>query len=308
MNSFSIYGSDNSNETTQTIPLDVPPPWANGASSIGSRGFAYSAGDSGYSGTDGWNISTSSGCRYSSTRSSLGSVYSDQASSRKLSLDSNCAGDPGCMIGAKTSSESSLHRRIMRNISTSFENKSSISDLIGYIGDNQPPGTPAIQGGSDSSLARIRRNSENAESRSNPEMTRKRTDGALSIPQQGHVNRGKRTRLGLAVCITLSEPMEDEMEQFCSEHIGLLESMLCRLRANTEKAYMDTKHLRANMIQAWLSTTRWLRDLFIAPRIACPIWLALSSSNDRHSKAVADNFMNDMDWLLSNADTKDTNL
>lgn len=68
------------------------------------------------------------------------------------------------------------------------------------------------------------------ESRSNPEMGRRQA------------NLRRRPKLGLAVCITMSESFEEEMELFCSEHIALLESMLSRLRASTERAYINHKY------------------------------------------------------------------
>lgn len=40
----------------------------------------------------------------------------------------------------------------------------------------------------------------------------------------------------------MSESFEEEMELFCSEHIALLESMLSRLRASTELAYINHKN------------------------------------------------------------------
>lgn len=40
----------------------------------------------------------------------------------------------------------------------------------------------------------------------------------------------------------MSESFEEEMELFCSEHIALLESMLSRLRASTERAYINHKY------------------------------------------------------------------
>uniref|UniRef100_A0A1B0CN31 UDENN FNIP1/2-type domain-containing protein n=1 Tax=Lutzomyia longipalpis TaxID=7200 RepID=A0A1B0CN31_LUTLO len=90
MNSVSLSFSlcvDNASDKSNRIssPLDVPTnPEDNRINGT------YSACDSGYSGTDPWNISVSSYCPMSSTRSSFGSVYSDQevSSLRKLSIDS----------------------------------------------------------------------------------------------------------------------------------------------------------------------------------------------------------------------------
>lgn len=62
------------------------------------------------------------------------------------------------------------------------------------------------------------------------------------------------------------------------------------------------------MLQAWLETQQWFSDLFTAPRIKCPIWLNITTSGNKYSKSVAEKFMKELCWLLTFADTKDTNL
>lgn len=310
--SVSVCVSDHLNalgDKTSTNPLDVPPP-SSQSSDAGDRSFAYS--DSGYSGTDPWNVSCSSYCPYSSTRSSLGSVYSEHEASRKFSTDSSIL-DVGPGNGG-----GNLQRRILRNISTSFENRKSVSDSIGFIGDsgNSQQSTT----GSEGYIARVRRSSEQVESRSNPEMFRKRgasgdtvngvgpSGNRLSNYGPGNRSSGKRAKLGLAVCITLSDAVENEMQLFCAEHIVLLESMLCRLRATAENAYINNKKFYQIMLHAWFSTTQWVVDLFTAPRLREPVWLALSSGYSTRPLHLAQSFMNELCWLLNCADTKDTNL
>lgn len=320
LNSFSlavsVCVSDNLNalDKCHTNPLDVPPP--SSESSDGDRSFAYS--DSGYSGTDPWNASCSSYCPYnSSTRSSFGSVYSDRGeSSRKFSTDSSIMDIAAATVQQR--SDGNLQRRIMRNVQTSFENRKSISDCIGYVSENiqrqqnnQQPNNQ-INGGSEGCVNRARRCSEQIESRSNPEMFRKRgTSGdALRSNPYGpgnHRASGKRSKLGLAVCITLSDSVEDDMQLFCSEHILLLESMLCRLRATAETAYNRKKFYQI-MLRAWLSTTEWIMDLFTAPRLNNPVWLTLSCGYLSNPAHLAQSFMNELCYLLNSADTKDTNL
>lgn len=138
-----------------------------------------------------------------------------------------------------------LHRRIFRNISTSFENNLSGSDLVGFFGDSvQQNGTTGI-------FANRRRYSDQTESRSNPEMIRTRKGSSKDAlrPPPPHFSSytprpkssARRSKIGLAICITFTESMEEEMQLFCSEHIALFESMLCRLRATAESAYINQK-------------------------------------------------------------------
>lgn len=278
----------------RTNPLDVPP----SDNIIDGRCMAYSAGDSGYGGNDVWNT-----CPYSSTRSSFGSMYSEHESIRKLSIDSSVAGDcvlsnSGCNGNSNSNnkiSDSSLQRRILRNISTSFETRGSMSDYIGYIGDNCSQNQTS---GSDSCVSRYRRNSETVENRSVPEMIRRKNENGRTI--------NRRAKLGLAVCITLTESVENEMESFLSEHITLLESILCRLRNIAENAYINRQNFIQIMLKAWHSTSVWIADLFSAPRLQNPVWLTMSCGSS--TDGLANNFMTELCWLLTCADTKDTNL
>ncbi|KAG4077195.1 hypothetical protein HA402_016182 [Bradysia odoriphaga] len=283
-------------EKYHTNPLDVP----HSETSDSGPSFAYS--DSGYGG-DGWNVSCSSYCPYSSTRSSLTSMYSDRGeNSRKFSVDSS-------MVDSSTGrSSGNLQRRILRNVSTSFENRKSVSDCIGFIGDNSSQQT--TQGGSEGYIVKARRSSEQVESRSNPEMMRRK--GASGDMFRNHHSSVRstlrRAKIGLAVCITMSESVEKEMQLFCSEHIALLESMMCRLRAAAENAWINSKRNgQVMLLHAWFSATEWITDLFTAPRLIEPIWLALSCGYSNDPSSLAHSFMNELCWLLNSADTKDTN-
>lgn len=300
--SVSVCVSDNLNNLTdKSRPLDVPP-----HQSIASidRSTAYSNGDSGYSSNGLWNIANDP---VSSTRSSFASMYSDQESIRKLSIDST-TGEERIYQNRKLG-DNNVHRRILKNLSTSFENQSSMSDFIGFINDNYYLGP-------DSYVSR-RRNSEAGENRNNSEILRKtnvsNNDTHVyynSCPgtQVSSKLGARRAKLGLAVCITFNESIENEMQTFCSEHIALLESMLCRLRTIAENAYINRQNFHQIMIRGWLSTTMWITDLFTAPRLSNPIWLTLSCGNSKSPDSLAHNFMSDLCWLLNCADTKDTNL
>ncbi|XP_017059973.1 uncharacterized protein LOC108100525 isoform X1 [Drosophila ficusphila] len=319
MNSFSMpFSVSVGRQMSLTPPLDVPAAPADQHSlsihSVDSSGPRYSstystATDSGYSasgsgsaaGGDQWSY------QYSSTRSSLGSVLSDQSDAmRKLSMDSACyTGSSPYLDGF--ASDGCLQRRISRNLRTSFENEHSKNDFIGFLSDNYALGGQAgasggaggAGGGSEGggmAPPQYRRASYSAnETRSNPEMGRRQA------------NLRRRAKLGLAVCISMSESFEEEMELFCSEHIALLESMLSRLRASTEHAYINHKNFLQIMFQAWQDTQQWFSDLFTAPRIKTPVWLSITTSGSKYSKTVAERFIKELCDLLSFADTKDSN-
>ncbi|KAH8268744.1 hypothetical protein KR018_000575, partial [Drosophila ironensis] len=334
MNSFSMpFSVSVGRQMSLTPPLDVPAAPADQQAlsihSMESSGPRFSstystATDSGYSasgsgsgaGGDQWSY------QYSSARSSLGSVLSDQSDAmRKLSVDSACyTGSSPYLDGF--ASDGCLQRRISRNLRTSFENEHSKNDFIGFLSDNYamaPAAGVAASGGSEGggmAPPHYRRASYCAnESRSNPEMSRRQA------------NLRRRAKLGLAVCISMSESFEEEMELFCSEHIALLESMLSRLRACTEHAYINHKNflqviiiissgffndsLTGNslqiMFQAWQDTQQWFSDLFTAPRIKTPVWLSITTSGSKYSKNVAERFIKELCDLLSFADTKDSN-
>lgn len=259
MNSFSMpFSVSVGRHMSLTPPLDVPTAPDQQSLSIADSGPRFSstysnATDSGYSASasgsgSGTGGAYSSGDQWSyqySTRSSFGSVLSDQSEAmRKLSLDDWAfyASSPHL---DEFASDGCLQRRISRNLRTSFEYEHSKNDFIGFFSDNYtgnsaPPnggnttGAGAAAGGSEGggmAPPQYRRASYCAnESRSNPEMGRRQA------------NLRRRPKLGLAVCITMSESFEEEMELFCSEHIALLESMLSRLRASTEHAYINHKN------------------------------------------------------------------
>lgn len=231
--------NDPKQTASSTTPLDVP-------SSLDRSSYAFSGCDSGYSGTDVWTAMSSPSCEFQSDRNSVLSMFSTDpsiVSSRKLSVDSAILVD-AAMNGR--SSDGCLQRRILRNMSTSFENNLSRNDFIGYFGESQENRSSASIPSS-----MVRRHSEHIESRSNPEMVRRRKNGGKeslkppSIHFSSYTPRAKasqrRSKIGLAVCIRFSESAEEEMQLFCSEHIALLESMLCRLRAAAETAYLNQK-------------------------------------------------------------------
>ena len=234
LNSFSCASdsvqSINNNErllmaSRGTIPLDVP---TLSLDNDDMKFFSHSMGDSsGYNSAEPWLTGR---YPYSSARSSLASIYSDIDNTRKLSIDSISMQDaPICEYGR-------FNRRIMKNLSTSFENVSTIDENVASIIENNyytVTGATNMTGMSDGCVSKLRRNSEVMEPK------RKTVSGDGISGTGPHRVSSRRPRLGIAVCITLSSCVEEDMLCFCSEHMALLESMLYRLRATAENAYIS---------------------------------------------------------------------
>jgi folliculin-interacting protein 2 len=177
----------------------------------------------------------------SSARSSLASIFSDVGSQggRKMSFES--ASDFNSENGR-------FNRRILKNLSTSFENVSSIDENQSMSTSNFPENpyytvtgaSDNVNGLSDGCILKLRRNSEIF-------VRRKTTSGdALSFyPSPSH-NRSKRPRLAIAVSITLNDC--SEQESFCSEHMVLLESMLHRVKFAAEQAYIHRQKNLFNLV------------------------------------------------------------
>jgi folliculin-interacting protein 2 len=225
LNSFSVSDSAQ-NISARTNPLDMPT-----ALSLDNDDFKFISqsmgdGSSGYNSSEPWQQ------RFSSARSSLASIYSDiESSSRKMSIESS-SDFSNCEFGR-------FNRRIMKNLSTSFENVSTITENMSNIIENNyytVTGASNINGLSDGCVSKLRRNSEIVD-------RRKAVSGdAISSNSSTLHHRTRRPRLAIAVCITMSECMEQEMQCFCSEHMALLESMLYRLRASSENAYINRQN------------------------------------------------------------------
>uniref|UniRef100_A0A182ML28 UDENN FNIP1/2-type domain-containing protein n=1 Tax=Anopheles culicifacies TaxID=139723 RepID=A0A182ML28_9DIPT len=277
--------------------------------------------DSGYGGTDPWGLSGSGSSRHpasSSHRSSLSSIYSDFDYIRRMSTDNfsmDIPPPPNCVSLEDCHSYGSFHRRVSKNLSTSFENRHTIADHVGHLdelgqmmtGSGVGQHTTSNAAASDGCVVtRNRRNSEAMELN-----RRKAYSGELLSTTTNYQGKApsKKQRLGVAVCIRLNDVMLQDTDTFCSEHMTVFESILCRVRVAVEKAYIRWRLFLQIMLGAWHSTQQWLNDLFTAPRLNNPVWLTLSSSTltDRNLSSLASTFMNDLCSLLTSADTKDTN-
>ncbi|CRK96354.1 CLUMA_CG009771, isoform A [Clunio marinus] len=288
-NSLNSFSDSAQNISLRTNPLDVPTTLS--LDNDDFRFISQSMGD----GSSGYNSSEPYQNRYSSARSSLASIYSDIDNlSRKMSIDSS-SDFASCEYGR-------FNRRIMKNLSTSFENVSTITENLSIIDNNYYTVTGASNfvGVSDGCVSKLRRNSEVVDRR------KTNSGDALSSNSSTLHHRTKRPRLAIAVCITMTECMEQEMQCFCAEHMALLESMLYRLRSSIESAYINRQNFVPLMIKTWHNASQWLVDLFSAPRLTSPMWLILSTSV-KSPTVLVNTFIQDLMSLINTADTKDSN-
>lgn len=102
------------------------------------------------------------------------------------------------------------------------------------------------------------------------------------------------------------------MKMFFSEHVGLFESLLNRVRSIVEYALVERQSVNNAMFRAWKLARQYIQDLLTAPRIIYPIWLTLSSAEINPAQythqSLANAFISELCGLLSSADTKDSNL
>ncbi|XP_052862628.1 uncharacterized protein LOC128269259 [Anopheles cruzii] len=285
------------------------------------RHSSHSGVDSGYGGTDPWVHSSGASYRHptsSSHRSSLSSIYSDFDCIRRMSADNfsmDIPPPPNCVSLGDCQSYGSFHRRVAKNLSTSFENRHTIADHVGHLDELGPmlamaasaaAGQTNVTASDGCVVTRNRRNSETIEL-----ARRKAISGDFLSTATNYQGKApsKKQRLGVAVCIKLNDAMLQDTDTFCSEHMTVFETILCRVRVAVEKAYIRWKLFLQIMLGAWHCAQQWLGDLFTAPRLSNPVWLTLSSSalTDRNLATVAGTFMSDLCSLLSLADTKDTN-
>lgn len=287
-------------------PLDVPEEHSGSAEVRGSTG------DSGYSGTDPWTATSTTSSRVSN-RSSLASVFSDidisHHNARKHSIDSMAGGGGGGITEACMTSSSSgnIQRRISRHLSTSMENRLTYPDLVGQLGEYYM--SCHNVNASELSVPRLRRNSEIVppERGTAPDVRkRKAVSGDVLMPGSRR-SSARRPRLGIAVMFMLNKGSMKEMKLFCSEHMLMLEGMINRLRMAVEMAYISRQKFLHIMLGAFHETSSWLCDLFTAPRIKFPIWISLSTGFVHNAVQLAAQFMKDLNMLMNQLDTKETN-
>ncbi|XP_058458513.1 folliculin-interacting protein 2 [Malaya genurostris] len=326
LRSFTVTSStstqyDISNNHRQRPPLPIE--FAHFDRLADPRHSTNSGLDSGYGGTDPWTFSSNQSRHpLSSHRSSLASICSDYECFRRLSVDTNIdIPQPlNCTSLDNCSQFGSFHRRVSKNLSTSFENRLTLADHVGHVDELNPNlsvNTNSQVTASDGCVGnRNRRNSETME------LTRRKafSGDVLSTSTNYHGRPfSKKARLGIALCVQLNEGMPQDIEAFCSEHMSIFESMLCRLRMAAENACYRWPQFLQIMLSAWHSTQECLIDFFTAPKLINPVWITLSSGAskvgvhsgtypNRSALTIANNFMNDLCSLLSLADTKDTNL
>lgn len=290
-------------------PLDVPEDQTGSTEVRNSTNQQCSTGDSGYSGTDPWTATSTTSSRVSN-RSSLASVFSDLDIShhgRKHSVDSMPGGAGMPDNGMTSGSSGNIQRRISRHLSTSMENRFTYPDLVGQLGEYYMS-THNVTA-SELSVPRIRRNSEIVPPERNtaPDVRKRKAVSGDVLATGSRRSSARRPRLGIAVMFTLNKTHTKEMKLFCSEHMLMLEGMINRLRMAVEMAYISRQKFLQIMLAAFHETSSWLCDLFTAPRIKYPIWISLSTGFVQNAVQLAAQFMKDLNTLMTQLDTKETN-
>lgn len=127
-----------------------------------------------------------------------------------------------------------------------------------------------------------------------------------SLPACGDDKPHRRTKLGVAIIINLTQHQKEIMQEFFLEHAALLESMAVRLHAGVERAYCRKELFVSMMFDASCDIEQSVEDLILGPRLSVPVWLGLFSSSKQHSSLSA-GFMRELCYMLEMFDTKDTN-
>lgn len=126
-----------------------------------------------------------------------------------------------------------------------------------------------------------------------------------SIASNGSAMAQRKSKLGLALLITVTDASQIDMVRRCVEHSPQLQSLVSRLRLATLAAgagggFVSTLH------RASEDAARWLSDLIYGPRLQS-LWLNLVTSDARASNKIAETLLSDLCSVLSIADTKNTN-
>ncbi|XP_045492883.1 folliculin-interacting protein 2 isoform X1 [Colias croceus] len=115
----------------------------------------------------------------------------------------------------------------------------------------------------------------------------------------------RRTKLGLALLITVAESADMEVIRRCVQHSNQLQSLVCRLRLATLRAGAERKFV-STLHAATEDAVRWLSDLMFGARLQ-PVWLNLVTSEQRQRNKIADTLLSDLCSVISVGDTKSTN-
>ncbi|XP_072940769.1 folliculin-interacting protein 2 isoform X2 [Epargyreus clarus] len=115
----------------------------------------------------------------------------------------------------------------------------------------------------------------------------------------------RRSKLGLALLITVADTADMDFVRRCVEHSPQLQALVYRLRLATLSAGSGNSFV-STLYRAASDAARWLSDLMYGPRLQ-PTWLKLVNSDSRSANKIADGLLSDLCSVLSVADTKNTN-
>ncbi|KAJ0179746.1 hypothetical protein K1T71_004337 [Dendrolimus kikuchii] len=182
-----------------------------------------------------------------------------------------------------TSSNGSWQRRTFQNMMTRFDLGNSSSNLLSI------PTTVSSGTCSDSQL-----------------YSNSSTSGTSdSIASTGSAMAQRKSKLGLALLITVTDASEIDMVRRCLEHSPQLQALVCRLRLATLTAGASGGFV-STLYRAAEDAARWLSDLIYGPRLQ-PLWLNLVTSDARGSNKIAESLLSDLCSVLAVGDTKNTN-
>ncbi|CAK1552888.1 unnamed protein product [Leptosia nina] len=115
----------------------------------------------------------------------------------------------------------------------------------------------------------------------------------------------RRSKLGLALLISVAETADMDVVRRCVEHSNQLQSLVCRLRLATLTAGSGDRFV-STLCKATEDAARWLSDLMYGVRLQ-PVWLSLVTSEPKISNKLAENLLTDLCSVISIGDSKHTN-
>ncbi|XP_050682093.1 folliculin-interacting protein 2 isoform X1 [Leptidea sinapis] len=178
-----------------------------------------------------------------------------------------------------SSSSDSGHRRALQSMATRF-------DLTPNSSSARVPTMSTVSGG-DSQV-----------------YTSSSTNGTSDSLTSSSSVAARRSKLGLALLITVDQSADMDVIRHCVEHSSQLQSLLCRLRLATLTAGSGTKFV-STLCKATSDAAKWLSDLMFGSHVQ-PMWLRMVSS-EPYRDGLAETLLADMCSVIHVGDAKTTN-
>ncbi|KAK3930070.1 Folliculin-interacting protein 2 [Frankliniella fusca] len=188
---------------------------------------------------------------------------------------------------------------------------SSVPGMLPNSSFNATLSSPDSRKGSGGSLSSLRRRwlrtaSTSLDLDSNQSLNQSDSVASCgSLPNCNDEKPLRRTKLGIAVIINLTQHQRQQMQEFFLEHAAPLESMMARLCAAVERAYSRKELFVTLMYDASSDIEQNIEDLLVGPRLSMPMWLGLLSANSQYT-SLATSFMQELSQMLDMFETKDS--